>query len=159
MVGTNIGAGRAERALRTAWIGAAIAAALAESVGLVAAAFPGQWLGLFDSDPAMIAAGADYLRVVGPCYGFFGLGLALYFASQGAGRLTWPLFAGLGRMLIACGGGWLALRWRGDLTHIFLALGFALGAFGLVNAAAVASGAWFAASRRPALAAIGARRI
>jgi putative MATE family efflux protein len=158
MVGTNIGAGRAERALRTAWIGAAIAAALAESIGLVAAAFPRQWLGLFDSDPAMIAAGADYLRVVGPCYGFFGLGLALYFASQGAGRLIWPLFAGLGRMLIACGGGWLALRWGGGLTHIFLALGSALGAFGLVNAAAVAGGAWFAASPRPALAAIGARR-
>src|SRR6202021_658489 len=41
-----------------------------------------------------------------PAYGFFGLGLSLYFASQGAGRLFWPLFAGLLRMLIAIGGGW-----------------------------------------------------
>ena len=39
--------------------------------------------------------GAAYLRTVGPAYGFFGLGLSLYFASQGAGRLVWPLLAGL----------------------------------------------------------------
>ena len=44
----------------------------------------------------MIAAGSAYLRIVGPFYGFFGLGMALYFASQGAGALKWPL---LGRRL------------------------------------------------------------
>ena len=32
------------------------------------------------------AYGSHYLRIVGPFYGFFGAGLALYFASQGAGR-------------------------------------------------------------------------
>ena len=57
----------------------------------------------------MLATGAAYLRIVGPAYGFFGLGLALYFASQGAGRLFWPLFAGLLRLLIAVGGGWAGL--------------------------------------------------
>ena len=56
---------------------------------------------LFGNDPQMIAAGSAYLRMVGPAYGFFGLGLALYFASQGAGRLLWPLVGGLLRMLIA----------------------------------------------------------
>ena len=40
------------------------------------------WLGLFDTDPGMLATGAAYLRVVGPSYGLFGLGLCLYFASQ-----------------------------------------------------------------------------
>ncbi len=58
----------------------------------------------------MLATGTAYLRVVGPVYGFFGFGLSLYFASQGAGRLGWPLLAGFLRMLIALGGGWLALR-------------------------------------------------
>ena len=60
--------------------------------------------------PAMRAAGAQYLRIVGPAYGFFGMGLSLYFASQGAGRLLWPLLAGLIRLVIAIGGGWIALR-------------------------------------------------
>ena len=143
MVGTNIGAGQRDRALRAAWIGAAIAAGLTEMIGLWAAAFPHAWLSLFDTDPAMLDAGSRYLRAVGPFYGLFGLGLALYFASQGAGRLLWPLLANLTRLAIAAGGGWLALRWSGDLSHVFLALSAALAAFGLINAAAVAGGAWF----------------
>ena len=66
MVGTNIGAGQRDRALRTAWIGAAVAAALCETIGLTAAAFPGAWLSLFDADPGMIEAGTRYLHAVGP---------------------------------------------------------------------------------------------
>lgn len=143
MVGTNIGAGQGDRAVRTAWIGAAIAAGLTEMIGLWAAAIPHAWLSLFGTDPAMLDAGSRYLRAVGPFYGLFGLGMALYFASQGAGRLLWPLLANLTRLAIAAGGGWLALRWSGDLSHVFLALSAALAAFGLINAGAVASGAWF----------------
>jgi putative MATE family efflux protein len=143
MVGTNIGAGRPDRALRVAWIGAAIAAGLCELIGLSAAAAPRAWLSLFDTAPAMIDAGSRYLQAVGPVYGLFGLGMALYFASQGAGRLLWPLIANMARLVIAAGGGWLALRWSGDLSGVFIALAVALAAFGLINAAAVASGVWF----------------
>src|SRR5881392_1023104 len=143
MVGTNIGAGRRDRALRAAWIGAGIAAGLTEIIGLCAAAVPHAWLSLFDTDPAMLDAGSRYLRAVGPFYGLFGLGMALYFASQGAGRLFWPLLANMTRLLIAAGGGWLALRWSGDVSYVFVALSAALAAFGLINAGAVASGAWF----------------
>ena len=96
----------------------------------------------------MLAAGAQYLRIVGPAYGFFGLGLALYFASQGAGRLLWPLLAGLIRLVIAIGGGWLALALTGSLTWLFAALAFALVAYGLTIAGAVGRGAWFTAPRR-----------
>jgi Na+-driven multidrug efflux pump len=152
MVGTNIGAGQRDRALRAAWIGAAIAAGLTEVIGLGAAAFPHAWLSLFDTDPAMLDAGSRYLRTVGPFYGLFGLGMALYFASQGAGRLAWPLIANLTRLLIAAGGGWLAVRWTGHLSYVFVALSVALTAYGLMNAGAVAGGAWFgpiAWRRRP----------
>jgi putative MATE family efflux protein len=142
MVGTNIAAGRRDRALRAAWIGAAIAGGLCEMIGLAAATFPRAFLALFNADPAMLDAGERYLQLVGPLYGLFGLGMALYFASQGAGRLLWPLLANLTRLVIAAGGGWLALQWGGDLTHLFLALGAALAVFGLINAAAVAKGAW-----------------
>src|SRR4029434_4388618 len=102
--------GERKRALRAAWIGAAIAAGLTEVIGLCAAAFPHAWLTLFDTDPAMLDAGSRYLRAVGPFYGLFGLGMALYFASQGAGRLKWPLIANLTRLAIATAGGSLALR-------------------------------------------------
>jgi Na+-driven multidrug efflux pump len=142
MVGTNIGAGQRERALRAAWIGAGIAVGITETIGLAAAAFPHAWLTLFDTDPAMLDAGSRYLHTVGPLYGLFGLGMALYFASQGAGRLQWPLLANVTRLIIAAGGGWLALRASGELSHVFLALGLALAAFGIINAIAVAGGAW-----------------
>jgi putative MATE family efflux protein len=143
MVGTNIGAAQRERALRAAWIGAAIAAGVTELIGLGAAAVPRAWLALFDTDPAMLDAGSRYLRAVGPFYGLFGLGMGLYFASQGAGRLLWPLLANLTRLVIAAGGGWLALHRGGDLSYVFLALSAALAAFGLMNAGALAGGAWF----------------
>ena len=143
IVGTNIGAGERVRALRAAWIGAAIAAGLCEIIGLLAAAFPHAWLSLFDENAAMLDAGARYLRIVGPFYGLFGLGMALYFASQGAGRLAWPLIANLTRLAIAAVGGSLALRLSGDLTSVFVALAVALATFGLINAVAVAAGAWF----------------
>jgi putative MATE family efflux protein len=143
LVGTNIGAGNRERALRAAWIGGWICFALTEAVGIAAALFPAAWLSLFDRDPAMIAAGSAYLRTVGPFYGFFGLGMALYFASQGAGTLKWPVIAGVTRLSIAVGGGWLMLRFAADLTLVFAALGLALLAFGLLIAGAVGRGVWF----------------
>jgi putative MATE family efflux protein len=149
MVGTAIGAGRRERATRVAWTGALVASALTEAIGLTAAIYPNAWLSLFGDDATMNAVGAHYLRVVGPFYGFFGMALALYFASQGAGRLGWPLLAALLRMAIATGGSWLALQAYG-LTGLFLALGLALAAFGLVTAIAIASGVWFNGAETPA---------
>ncbi len=143
MVGTNIGAGRRDRALQAAWTGGAIAGAITEAIGIAAALFPTAWLGLFGDDPTMLAVGAQYLRIVGPFYGFFGGGMALYFASQGAGRLGWPLLAGLLRLAIAGAGGWLALRLSGSIVGVFVALGVALAVFGLVNAASIWLGAWF----------------
>jgi putative MATE family efflux protein len=143
IVGTCMGAGLPARALHATWIGAAIAIAMTETVGLAAAAFPGAWLRLFSSNPDMVAAGTQYLHIVGPLYGFFGLALILYFASQGAGRLLWPVLGNVARLAIAASGGWLALRWGGGLAQLFLAQGAALVIYGLINAGAVAGGAWF----------------
>jgi putative MATE family efflux protein len=149
MVGTSIGAGQRQRALHATWVGAAIAGLLCESVGLAAAFLPHQWLSLFGSDPTMLESGTLYLQIVGPAYGFFGFGLALYFASQGAGRLAWPLLGNVARLVVAGGGGWLALRWGGAIVSVFWAQAVALVLYGLVNAMAVAGGAWFGPLGRP----------
>ena len=143
LVGTNVGAEQRARALRIALTGGAIAFGLTETIGLLAALWPHAWLGLFGSDPRMLETGSAYLREVGPAYGFFGLGLSLYFASQGAGRLFWPLLSGMLRLLIAIGGGWLAWWLTGSLTWVFAALAAALLVYGLSLSAAIASGAWF----------------
>jgi putative MATE family efflux protein len=142
MVGTNIGAGQYRRALRIGFIGGSIAFAVTETIGLAAALWPHTWLGLFSTDPQVIATGSDYLRFVGPAYGFFGLGLALYFASQGAGRLGWALTASLVRLTVAIGGGWLALHLSGALAWVFAALAFGMVLQGTVLLAAIRAGAW-----------------
>jgi putative MATE family efflux protein len=143
MVGTNVGAGQLARARRIALIGGAMAFALTEAIGLAAALFPGVWMGLFTRDPAVVAAGSAYLRVVGPSYGFFGLGLALYFASQGAGRVLWPLVAGFLRLLLAAAGGSLAIHWLGGgprALSFVIAVAFVL--FGVTLLSAVKGSAW-----------------
>ena len=143
LVGTNIGAGQRDRALRIALIGGALAFAISETVGLAAAIWPQAWLGLFGHDPKMLETGVAYLRVIGPTYGFFGLGLSLYFASQGAGKLGWPLIGGLMRLVIAVGGGWLVVSLTGSLAWAFAVLALALVVYGVTIVLAVASGSWF----------------
>ncbi len=143
MVGTCMGAGQHERALKATWTGAVMAFALTEAIGLAAAFFPRAWLSLFGTDPAMLEAGTLYLRAVGPLYGFFGVGLVLYFASQGAGRLLWPVAGNLARLAVAAIGGWLAIRWGGGLAQVFAMQGAALVVYGVVIACAIAGGAWF----------------
>ena len=143
MVGTCIGAGQRERALRATWIGAAIAFTMTEAIGLWAAAYPAAWLSLFNTEPAMIEAGSQYLRIVGPWYGFFGLGLVLYFASQGAGRLLWPVLGNIARLVVAVAGGWLALHGGYAIAGVFAAQAAAMVVYGIANAWTIAGGAWF----------------
>lgn len=142
IVGTNMGAGQRQRALKAAWVGGAIGFGITEAIGIAAATWPLAWLTFFDNDPAMLQTGALYLRCVGPFYGFFGLGLVLYFASQGAGCLAWPIAAQFFRLLVAVGGSALALHLGAGLEIVFLVIGFALAVFGLTVAGSIASGTW-----------------
>jgi putative MATE family efflux protein len=150
MVGTCIGAGNRARALRVAWTGAAIAGGITGVIGLAAAFFPAAWLSLFGEDPKMIEVGSAYLRIVGPAYGFFGGGLALYFASQGAGKVGWAMMIAVLRVTIAAGGGWLAVTTLGGSNSLFIVLSAALVIYGIANVVAVASGVWFTAPKQNA---------
>ncbi len=109
MVGTNVGAGSFARARRVAWLGAAISAAFTGLLGLAVALFPALWIGLFSRQPAIVDMGNLYLRIVGPTYAANGLIFALSFAAQGRGRMGWPLVAATLRLVIAAGGGWIAV--------------------------------------------------
>ncbi|MDB5894989.1 MAG: family efflux transporter, partial [Rhodoferax sp.] len=150
LVAANIGAGQPERALRIALAGGALAFCVAEAIGLTAAVWPEEWLRLFGAQGPMLAAGSAYLRTVGPVYGFFGMGLALYFASQGAGRLGWSLLAGAVRLLVAAGVGAAVLHATGSLAWFYAVLALAMLLYGAITLAAIASGRWFtAAQRRP----------
>ncbi|HYI04916.1 MAG TPA: MATE family efflux transporter [Reyranella sp.] len=143
MVGANIGAGQLQRAVRIALTGGALAFVIAEALGLAAALWPLAWMRLFSSDPQTLAVGSTYLRTTGPLFGFFGLGFTLYFASQGAGRLVWPLTAGVVRLAVAVGAGWLVLHLTGSLQGLFFASATGMFLYGVITLTAIVRGAWF----------------
>jgi putative MATE family efflux protein len=143
MVATNMGAGQRARALRVAWTGAAVVTGITGTIGLLAAIAPSWWMDLFTLDEEVRAFGASYLRLVGGCYAFFGLGLALFFASQGAGRMAWPLIGSAARLVILAVGGWLSVHLLGATAQAFfvvVALSFVV--YGLTIAAAIRLGRW-----------------
>lgn len=144
MVGTNIGAGQYERAKRVAWIAAAMAAALISVIGSIAAAAPWLWLDLFINDRSgeIAASAASYLRCVAPFYGFFGLGLTLYFASQGAGLVFWPVMATTARLVLTILGGAFAIHFVLPLPWLFATIAFAMICYGISGALAVYWQSW-----------------
>ena len=83
--------------------------AVTGTLGIVVAIWPDLWLDLFTRDAAALASGRTYLSIVGPVFGFFGVAMALYFASQGTGEMIWPIVANLSRIVVAAGGSLLAL--------------------------------------------------
>lgn len=144
MVGTHIGAGRSERAKRIAWTGALLAAGIAGVIGLGAAIFPEQWVRIFSADAAVIEAGGTYLRIVGPFYPLFGVGVALYFASQGSGRVAPLVLAGTARLAIVIAGGFAAISLGAPLSVVFGVIALGMLVYGTMSAWAVHRTAWIA---------------
>jgi putative MATE family efflux protein len=142
MIGMAMGARHVERARRVAWTAAAVAVASLGAVGLLVTAVPDVWSGLFTGDPAVRAAANLYLRWAGPGFAFVGLGLSLYFASQGSGKVVAPVLAGTVRLfVIAVGGFWLAMS-EAPLWSLFALVAASMAAFGLSVTAAVYLTPW-----------------
>ena len=111
MVGTNWGAQQYRRAREIAWTGAATVATLCGTIGLIVAVQPSLWIGLFSDDAEVARLGALYLRIVGPAYLCFGLGLGLFYVMQGVGRGVAAMNANAVRMIANVGGALVAIYW------------------------------------------------
>jgi hypothetical protein len=81
--------------------------------------------------------------MVGPFYGFFAMGFSLYFASQGAGKLKWPLAAGGLRLVLYVGGGGAVLALSHSLTAFYAMGAVAMVTYGSVIVWSVAARTWF----------------
>lgn len=131
VVSANLGAGQTERAVKASWIGVLMTCALTEFIGLAAAAFPQQWIGIFSQDPSVVKVGAEYLHRVGPFFGFFGLGYVLYCAGQATRRMEASVLAALLRAAVAVLGGLVVVWLKADVTWNFVAVALGMVAFGL----------------------------
>jgi putative MATE family efflux protein len=143
MIGMNMGNGNLQRAERIAFLGGVSAAVVTGVVGVTLAIFPHAWMGLFTDDPLVAAEGAKYLHISGPVFAFQGLGLALYFASQGAGTVVWPVIAQFTRYIVAAGGASLCVHlFETDVEWVFLVVAFGMFLNGSISALAIHHGAW-----------------
>lgn len=142
MVGMAIGAGLVERARRVAWTAAALTAALLGLIGATVAIAPDLWAGLFTVDPGVLSPAREYLRIVGPAFPLFGVGLTLYFSSQGAGQVVGPVLAGAARLAIVAGAGWALADVLTTPAALFVLVAAAMAAYGLLTLAAVRLSTW-----------------
>jgi putative MATE family efflux protein len=148
MVGMSVGAGNIDRAEHIALIGGGTAAAITGIVGLTLAIFPQAWIGLFTDDAATLAAGAMYLQFSGWAFAFQGMGLSLYFASQGAGTVVWPVTANFIRFGVGAGGAVTAVTvFDLSAAWIFASLALGMALYGIVTAASIWLGAWRRSTR------------
>lgn len=142
MVGMAIGAGDVARARRVAWTAGCLSGIVLGIVGLAFAVWPDGWARLFTGDPGVLEATRLYLRWAGPGFGFFGLGLCLYFASQGSGKILGPVLAATARLvLVACAGWWLAHA-AAPLWTMFALVAIAMATYGILTAAVVYWSRW-----------------
>ena len=108
-------------------------------IGLAVGLFPLRVASLFTPDGQVAGLAASALRYIG--FGGFGIGMAMYFASLGAGRMTAPVFGGLARLAVAVGGGAILSHfWGRDGNFIAVAPGIV--AYGVTNAMGVNGRSW-----------------
>ena len=142
MVGMAIGAGDVARARRVAWTAGVLSAFNLGSLGLLVSLVPGVWSHFFSDDPQVLAFAAQFMHWAGPAFGLFGLGLTLYFASQGSGKILGPVIAATVRLTLVAGMGyWLSER-GAEPWQLFALVAAGMAVYGLSTAAAVRLTRW-----------------
>jgi putative MATE family efflux protein len=143
LVGRAVGGGDWPTARRIAWVGAGMAFAVTVGVGLFVGLFPSATARVFSDDPEVVAIARQALAIMGPALPGFGVGMALYFAAMGAGRMRGPFLGAVARIVTAVGGGWLLGDFLGfGLAGQFLAVALGITLFGFCAAFAVRRAVW-----------------
>ena len=143
IVGANIGASNVMRAERVGIYGGSMAGLVSVLIGFSLALFPDLWIHYFTDDPKAYEVTIKYIQIVGPFYAFQGIGLSLYFASQGANAMFWPTVATIARFLIAGLGGSISIYILGfGIESIFLSSSIAMMIFGIMIFVSLKRGAW-----------------
>ena len=142
MVGMAVGAGQVARARRVAWTAAGLSAFNLALIGIWVTVLPEQWAGLFSDHPGVLQHARDYLTTAGPAFAFFGMGLTLYFASQGSGKVLGPVLAGTVRLLLVAGAGWWLMQREADALAYFRLVSAAMVIYGVTTVILVRMTRW-----------------
>ena len=85
LTGQNIGAGRYDRVHRILLWGIALGGCMTLLASVLAISIPHRLMTLMIDDPAVIAIGVNYLRIIGACYMLFAVTFAINGVINGAG--------------------------------------------------------------------------
>jgi len=100
LVGQSLGMGEPERAMRSGWAAARMAVVWTTGAGVLLAASPALFIGLFTSDGTVIAAGLGALVVVGFAQPAQAVNFAIAGALRGAGDTRFTLAATIVNWLV-----------------------------------------------------------
>jgi putative MATE family efflux protein len=144
LVGQNLGAGKPERAEQAAWKAGFYNTLCLSCVGAIFLLFAPQLIAIFTNDPEVAPYGVRCLRIVAAGFVFYGYGMVLTAAFNGAGDTWTPTWIFLGCL-------WL---WEIPLayvlaypvgigpTGVFIAVSVAFSTLALVSGWLFAKGRW-----------------
>ncbi len=92
MVGQNLGAGKPERSEAAVWAAAKFNAAFYFAIGVVFWLFSNQIIGIFTQEPEVLRYGTSALHIIAYGFAFYGLGMVLETAFNGAGDTWTPTY-------------------------------------------------------------------
>lgn len=120
MVGQNLGAGKPERSEAAVWRAAGFNAAFYFGIGLVFLFFSHPIISIFTAEPEVLRYGTSALHIIAFGFAFYGLGMVLETAFNGAGDTWTPTYLNL------------LIFWIFEIPLAYgLAYGFAMGPDGV----------------------------
>lgn len=146
LTGQNIGAGRLDRVRSVFRWGCLLSCGVTALVSLLVAGMPRLMMRVFTPEPALVDIGADYLRIVAPCYIFFGVMFASNGVINGAGHtLVTTIVSLVSQWAVRVPMAYLLSAWMGDVRGVWYAVAMSFAASMFVSLGYYLSGRW----RRP----------
>ena len=144
LVGQNLGAGKPDRAERSAWLTGLYNMVFLGCIAVLFLMFGSSIIGLFSQDPGVLAIGVECLRIISYGYLFYALGMVVVQAFNGAGDTTTPSFINffcywLFQIPLAY---WLAVSSELGPQGVFWAIAIAEAMITLVGATLFRLGRW-----------------
>jgi len=143
LVGQNIGAGRPERAERSAWVAVGMACAIVSCFSALFWFAGRPLVGFFNDDPQVIAVGADLLRWFSISFVFLCMSFVLSHAMTGGGDTLLPMLIVAASLILFAVpvAFWLSRAW-GGVHGVWAAMAGGNVLAGLLSAWAFRLGRW-----------------
>jgi putative MATE family efflux protein len=144
LVGQNLGAGHPDRAEAAAWKAGFYNTVFLGSVGVIFLLFAPFLIAIFTSDPEVAPYGVRCLRIVAAGFLFYGYGMVLTQAFNGAGDTRTPTLIHLGCLwLLEIPLAWVLAHPLGfGPTGVFISVSVAFSSLALVSGWLFSKGTW-----------------